>query len=157
MSQALRSCLAITVAACLAGCIDPKDQRPGLELHGEVVQQIPSDWSFTNANREIEIQVATPYWIPHSVTIWCAAVGGELYVGARNPDSKRWPGWVERDPNVQLRIGDRIYAVRLSQIDAADEIAQVRRAYVAKYDLPDPPPEGGPPMRYWSVEPRSGT
>jgi hypothetical protein len=157
MVTTLRACLAIAVATCLAGCFDPKDQRPGLELRGEVVEQIPSDWSFTNADREIEIQVATPYWIPHSVTIWCAAAGDELYVGARNPDSKRWPGWVERDPNVQLRIGDRIYAVRLSRIDAADEIAQVRRAYVAKYDLPDPPPEGGPPMRYWRVEPRSGT
>ena len=155
MSTALRASLAITVAACLVGCIDPKDQRPGLELRGEVVQQTPADWNFTNAHREIDIQVATPYLIPHSVTIWCAAAGDELYVGARNPDSKRWPGWVERDPNVRLRIGDRIYAVRLAVIDAADEIAQVRRAYVAKYDLPDPPPEGGPPMRYWRVEPRS--
>ena len=155
MSTAIRTSLAITVALSLVGCIDPKDQRPGLELRGDVIQQFPSDWNFANAHREIEIQVATPYLIPHSVTIWCAAAGDELYVGARNPDSKRWPGWVERDPNVRLRIGERIYAVRLSVIDAADKIAQVRRAYVAKYDLPDPPPEGGPPMRYWSVEPRS--
>jgi hypothetical protein len=155
MSTAIRASLAISVALCLVGCIDPKDQRPGLELRGDVVQQFPADWNFANAHREIEIQVATPYWIPHSVTIWCAAAGDALYVGARNPDSKRWPGWVERDPNVRLRIGDQIYAARLAVIDAADEIAQVRRAYVAKYDLPDPPPEGGPPMRYWSVEPRS--
>ena len=154
MSIALRACLAIAAAACLVGCIDPKEQRPGLQLRGEAALVLPSDWSFTDAHREIEIQVATPYVIPHSVTIWCAANGDELYVGARNPDSKRWPGWVDRDPNVRLRIGDEIYDVRLSIIEDADRIAQVRRAYVAKYELPDPPPEGGPPMRYWSVEPR---
>ena len=154
MSTALRASLAIVVAACLVGCIDPKEQRPGLQLGGEAVPQVPSDWSFTDAHREIEIQVATPYLIPHSVTIWCAARGDALYIGARNPDTKRWPGWVERDPNVRLRIGDEIYDVRLSVIEDADQIAQVRRAYVAKYDLPDPPPEGGPPLRYWSVAPR---
>ena len=154
MSIALRACLAIAAAACLVGCIDPKDQRPGLQLRGEAALDLPSDWSFTDAHREIEIQVATPYVIPHSVTIWCAANGDELYVGARNPDSKRWPGWVARDPNVRLRIGDQIYDVRLSIVEEADRIAQVRRAYVAKYELPDPPPDGGPPMRYWSVAPR---
>ena len=154
MSIALRACLAIAAAACLVGCIDPKDQRPGLQLRGEAALDLPSDWSFTDAHREIEIQVATPYVIPHSVTIWCAANGDELYVGARNPGSKRWPGWVARDPNVRLRIGDEIYDVRLSIIEDADRIAQVRRAYVAKYELPDPPPEDGPPMRYWSVAPR---
>ena len=155
MSIAFRAGLAIAAAACLVGCIDPKDQRPGLQLRGEAALDLPSDWSFTDAHREIEIQIATPYVIPHSVTIWCAANGDELYIGARNPDSKHWPGWVARDPNVRLRIGDRIYDVRLSIIEEADRIAQVRRAYVAKYELPDPPPEGGPPMRYWSVAPRS--
>ena len=75
-----------------------------------------------------------------------------LYVGARKPDEKRWPGWVQRDPNVRLRIGEQVYEVKLSVIEDPELIAKVRRGYGAKYDLPDPPPEGGPPMRYWRVE-----
>ncbi len=154
MRRLLRLGTVIVIAAVLAGCFGPKDRRPGMRLPGEVVASAPSDWTFTNAHREIAIEVHTPYLLPHSVIIWCAELDGELYLGARNPDTKRWPGWVDRDPNVRLRIGDQIYDVRLSVIDDADRIAQVRRAYVAKYDLPDPPPDGGPPMHYWSVAPR---
>ncbi len=37
MSTVLRASLAIAVAAGLVGCIDPKDQRPGVQLRGEVM------------------------------------------------------------------------------------------------------------------------
>ena len=100
------------------------------------------------------IEVSPPYLVPHSVTIWSAVAGSRLYVGARDPDTKRWPGWVARDPNVRLKIGEQIYEAELSVLDDPTEIAKVRSVYTAKYDLPDPPPEGAPPLRYWRVEPR---
>ena len=155
MNSTIRLAIVLAIATSLSACFGPSEQRPGLRLSGEAVATPPGDWTFTNDFKEIAVEVRTPYFLPHSVTIWCAELKGKLYIGARDPETKRWPGWVDRNPDVRLRIGDRIYAVRLAVIDAADEIAQVRRAYVAKYDLPDPPPEGGPPMRYWSVEPRS--
>ena len=154
MFRSLRASLAILMVGGLVACIDPKDQRPGLRLRGEVTSEIPADWSTSNAYKEIAIEIPTPYGVPHSVTIWCAVAEEELYVAARNPEAKRWPGWVERNPNVRLRIGEQIYEAKLSVIDEAQQIAKVRRAYAAKYDLPDPPPDGGPPMRYWRVEPR---
>jgi hypothetical protein len=154
MTRLLRASIAVAVAVGCVGCIDPKDQRPGLRLRGESAGEIPATWSFANDYKEIAIEVRTPYRIPHSVTIWCGVANGQLYVAARNPQAKRWPSWVERDPNVRLRIGERIYEVMLSVVDDPDQIAKVRRAYVAKYDLPDPPPEGGPPLRYWRVDPR---
>ena len=86
--------VALALAFGAAGCIDPSDQRPGLWLSGEVASELPSDWQFANDYREIAVQVATPYLIPHSVTIWCAATGEALYLGARNPETKRWPGCV---------------------------------------------------------------
>ena len=139
----------------LAGCIDPADQRPGLRLSGEVVEEFPGDWSFTDEHREVAIEVSTPYLLPHSVTIWCTAAGEELYVAARNPDEKRWPGWVAERPDVRLRVGERIYEGRLSVVNDPTQVAKVRRTYVGKYDLPDPEPEDAPPMRYWRVDPRS--
>jgi hypothetical protein len=61
---------------------------------------------------------------------------------------------VERNPDVRLLIGDEIYEARLTQVDDNEQLARIRRAYVAKYDLPDPPPPESPPIRYWLVVPR---
>jgi len=154
MSTAFRFSIAIALAIAGVGCGDPQDRRPGLRLSGDVATEIPSDWSFTNEHREIAIEVSTPYLLPHSVTIWCAEADGRLYVGARNPDTKRWPSWVDRDPDVRLRIGEQIFEVRLVPVDDPGRLARVRSAYARKYDLPDPPPEESPPIRYWSVERR---
>ncbi len=154
MSMVSRLSIAIILVMVSVGCIDPKDSRPGLKLAGEVVTAIPSDWNFTNEFKEIAIEVKTPYLLPHSVTIWCAVADEGLYVGARDPDSKRWPGWVDRKPDVRLGIGERVYEVQLAPLDDSNQVEPVGRAYARKYDLPDPRPEGGPPIRYWLVEPR---
>lgn len=146
--------IAIALALAASACFNPRDQRPGMRLRGEVADQPPADWSFANEHREIAIEVRTPYGLPHSVTIWCAADDGTLYVGARDPDEKWWPGWVEQDPSVRLLIGETIYEAKLARLDDPDQIARVRRAYAAKYQLPDTPPGEGPPLRYWQVTPR---
>ncbi len=144
--------LLLLVLACASAC-QPSDRRPGLWLAGEPAP-LPEDWSFTDADREIAIQVNTPYVLPHSVTIWCASTDGKLFVAARDPDEKRWPGWVERDPEVRLAIDGRLYDAKLLRIDDPERIAPVRRAYAAKYQLDDPPAPGAPPLRYWQVVPR---
>ncbi len=141
-------------AAVVVGCVDPEGQRPGLRLSGESARQFPVDWSFTNEYREIALEVHTPYLLPHSITIWCGSVGGRLYVGARDPETKRWPGWVARNPDVRLRIGGRIYEAALVHLDESDQIDQLRGAYAVKYGLPNPAPAGSPPVRYWRVDPR---
>ena len=150
--------VAALLAAALAvatGCVEPSDRRPGLALSGESVDSLPADWAFTDEFREIALEVRTPYWLPHSVTIWCAALDGTLYVGAREPDTKRWPGWVDRDPDVRMKIGSRVYEARLTAVDQPDRIAAIQRAYAAKYQLPVPSGDS-PPFRYWVVAPREG-
>jgi hypothetical protein len=145
--------LALAIATAVSGCIAPSDSRPGLWLMGEAAAT-PDDWSFSNAHREIAIEVHAPYLLPHSVTIWCATLEGQLYVGARNPESKHWPGWVERNPDVRLEIGGQIYEGRLARVEGPQQNGRIRRAYADKYDLAYPPPPGSPPIRYWRVEPR---
>ena len=145
----------LPIGIALVACFGPEDRRPGLRLGGEVVATPPSDWAFTDEHREIAVEVRTPYLLPHSVTIWCAQVDGELFVGARNPETKRWPGWVDRDPDVRLGIGPQIYEVRLVPLDDAARIDRLRQAYAAKYDLPRATQGEGPPIRYWQVAPRS--
>jgi hypothetical protein len=149
--------IAIAIAISLAGCFGPQDRRPGMRLPGELAPT-PSDWSFTNDHPEIAIEVRTPYFLPHSVTIVCSELDGNLYVGARDPESKRWPGWVDDDPEVRLGIADRVYEVKLAPVGDAALIARVRQAsatkYGNKYSRP-PASEEGPPIRYWQVQPRS--
>ncbi len=149
-----RLSIAIILVMVSVGCIDPKESRPGLRLGGEVEKRIPSEWNFTNEYKEIAIEVKTPYLLPHSVTISCAVADGRLYVAARNPGSKRWPGWVDRDPKVRLGIGEGVYEMRLVPLDDLNQVESVRRAYARKYDRPSARPEEGPPIRYWLVEPR---
>jgi len=139
----------------LAGCIDPDDRRPGLRLTGEVVEGPVEDWSFTDAHAEIFLEVRTPWWIPHSVTVVATSLKGDLYVHARNPEEKRWVGLVERDPRVRLEIGGKIYERRLERIDDPELQEAIRRDFAAKYGWGPEPPDERPPRRYFRVVPRA--
>ncbi len=142
---------ALLAAFPLAACVDPKDRRPGLRLSGEVVEEGGGDWAFTDAHREIHIETSPPWLLPHSVTIVCAARDGRFFVGARNPDEKRWVANVDRDPDVRLKIGEKVYEQRLVSLDDEAGRAAAYAAYAAKYDLPATPDPDGPPMRYFEV------
>ena len=148
------SILAACLALLLSGC-GPQETRAGFLLSGTDAP-VPVDWRFTDDNKEIAIQVHTPYLIPHAVTIWCAQVDGQLYVGASAPQTKHWPGWVDKNPDVRLRIGDNVYTVKLVPLDDPNVSAGVQAAYAAKYQLTakagDPPPD----VRYWHVVARDG-
>ncbi len=149
-----RFALAFAVSSLLFGCFGPSDRRPGMHLSGSETA-FPADWSFADAHQEIAVEVSGLFGLPHSVTIWCASLDGALYVGARDPESKRWPARVDRDPNVRLRIGEDLYAVRLAPLAEEATLERLRAAYARKYALPAPVAgEPQPPVRYWRVEPR---
>jgi hypothetical protein len=131
---------------------EPSDNRPGLWLSGEV-EAFPSDWSFSDDSKLIAVQVETPYGLPHSVTIWCVQVEGTLYIAASKPESKRWPGWVEDEPDVKLKLGDRLFEGRLQRLSSAEEISPVSEAYDIKYQLTQSltSSEEGPSSWIWRV------
>ena len=124
----------LSITGSLACSIDPSDERPGFGLSGEVAQQPIQDWSFTSGAKEIFIETTTPYFIPHSVTIWCVTLDNQLYVGAWEPDTKRWVANVARDPNVRLGIANKIYAQKLEPVEDAATIARLDEAYARKYE-----------------------
>ena len=142
----------VMLAVMVAGC-QPDGRSPGLWLSGEE-QPFADDWRFTDGHREIAIEVATPYLLPHSVTIWCAQLEGDLYLAAGQADTKNWPGWVDDDPDVVLKIGDDVYTARLSAIDDAELISRLQTAYASKYNLEGRSPIGASTTRYWSVAAR---
>lgn len=131
---------AVLLIALAAGCINPKDRRPGLRLSGEVVSEPISDWSFANEYPLIHLETNTWYLIPHSVTTVSAGLGGKLYVpsiyyaGGEWPD-KYWNSNAASDPRVRLEMGDKIYEREAVLVEDPEERQAAVRALVAKYPL----------------------
>jgi hypothetical protein len=121
----------------LLGC-EPQDRRPGLWLSGQVAP-IPEDWGFANEYPEIFVETRTWYGIPHSVTTVVATTNGKLYVPSIYDEAIEFPGtkfWNENiaaDPDVRLKIGDKIYELRAHLVEDADEYRVGFRALAAKY------------------------
>ena len=146
--------LFVVASALLLVACQPSDRTPGQWLRGTAATA-PDDWRFTDMHKEIYVEVATPWRIPHSVTIWCAQVDGRLYIGARDPLSKKWPAWVDEDPNIRLKIGTDIYEVAAEPLTDQQTLLAVQTAYASKYELGATGLGAGADVRHWAVVPRS--
>lgn len=146
--------LLVIIPMLLLLACQPHERTPGQWLRGEEVVTLPDDWSFTDQHQKIYVEVATPYFVPHSVTIWCAQVNGQLYIAARNPEDKQWVAWLDADSDIRLKISEKIYVVKAVEEDSGSALAPVRAAYASKYDLPTGGSETPPPMRYWRIHNR---
>ena len=133
-----------------SGC-GPWGPRPGFHQFGPTTHEAVADWAFTDDIREIVLQARTWYLLPHSVTIWCAAHNGELFVAARNPTEKVWIRRIERDPDVRLKIDGQIYERTLEQVTDPELVGTLRDAYAQKYDLPTQAEADRPVVRYYHV------
>ena len=149
-SVAFLTC-AIAIALMLACSLDPSDQRPGLGLSGEVHQQAVEDWSFTSDAYEIFIETVTSYWIPHSVTAWCVMVGDGLYVSADDADQKSWVVNVARNPNVRIKIGEKVYEQKLVPVTDATTMASIDSGFARKYEYEEEEGDDDMIVGYWRV------
>ncbi|MBW1843133.1 MAG: DUF2255 family protein [Deltaproteobacteria bacterium] len=140
-----------SIALSFACSTDPSDERPGFGLSGEVNQQPVQDWSFTSDIKEIFIETTTSYSIPHSVTAWCVTIGDELYVAADDADKKSWVANVARDPNVRLKIGEKIYEQKLVPTTDAATQARIDSGFAQKYEYEEEETDGEMIVGYWKV------
>jgi hypothetical protein len=160
-----RGALAMIAALAAVGCIEPKDQRPGLYVSGEVVAEPVSDWSFTDSVREVFVETRGWYLLPHSVTTHITVAGGKLYVGSlyrepgNFPDARPWNRNAVRNPHVRVKIGDKIYRLQAAVVTDAAEAAAALDAIAAKYEQPwrairDMPEASRPQVHFFRLEPR---
>ena len=123
----------------LAAC-EPQDRRPGLWLSGEVVEEMPADWSFIADHPEIFVETRPWYGIPFSVTVVIGTRDGKLYVPsiyeeeAAFPGSKYWNSVIADDPDVRLKIGDKLYEMRAEPVQDLAEFREGAGALADKYD-----------------------
>ena len=128
-----------TILSLLIVGYEPQDQSPGLWLTGELATEPVADWSFTEQHGEIFVQTRSPWFIPHSVTAYCATYNDSFYLfsayygGGDFPDLRRWNKNVVRDPQVRLKIGDQLFDQTLSYIDDESIRMPVHQAFVDKY------------------------
>lgn len=119
--------------------LEPQDQRPGLWLPGELVQEPVLDWSFTDEHEEIFVQTNTVYGIPHSVTTYSTDYSGDFYLfsayygGGNFPEDRGWNRNVMRDPRVRIKIGERLYDRSLTYIEEEALRVAVHEELEAKY------------------------
>jgi hypothetical protein len=127
------------VILLLAGC-EPKDRRPGLWLSGELVEETPTDWSFIKDHPEIFVETSPWYGIPFSVTTVIGTRNGRLYVPsiyseeAAFPGTKYWNSVIADNPEVRLKIGDKLYEMRATPVQDLAEFREGAGALADKYD-----------------------
>ena len=146
ISGVILICLVLVLVVVSITGLEPRQRTPGLWLKGTVVTTPVTDWSFTDQVSTVEVQTRTWYLIPHSVTTYCAAYKGQLYLdsfyppGADYPHGRSWNENVARDPHVRLKIGNELYDVTLSHDTDADDKTAVLQLVAKKYPKLKIPP-----------------
>jgi hypothetical protein len=125
----------VAVAVVVVSGCQPKDESPGLWLRGEIAAEPAGDWRFTDDIEEIFIETRPWYGIPHSTTIWCVELDGELYVGSYGDEKKAWEKNIARNPEAQLSIAGRLYDVTLAPVTQPGRVETLDSAYAQKYDM----------------------
>ena len=151
--DAVRLGVVLTLAVGWLAC-QPRDERPGLWLRGVTVVERISDWRFTNAIEEVFIETRPWYLVPHSTTIWCVELDGELYIGSYADHKKAWEKNIERSPEARLAIGGKIYGVTVTPVTDRDRIDALDTAYVRKYDMAEAFGDEVPEWWYYHVAQR---
>ena len=150
IGAAIFICMAVLLVTLRATGFEPRDcanagvswscRTPGLWLKGDPVTTPVSDWSFTDKIQTIKIETQSPFLLPYSVSIWCAAYNNNLYVTSYR--GRRWVEDVIGDPHVRLKIGGQLFERTLALVNDPDEKAAVLQAKGKKYP-------------YWKVPPVS--
>jgi hypothetical protein len=152
--KALRRIVTVLVGAvAVLGC-QPEDETPGLWLGGEIARERVADWRFTNDIEEIFVETRPWYGIPHSTTIWCAELDGELYIGSYGEEKKTWEKNVARRPAAKIAIAGRLYEVTVVPVTEPSRIEALDAAYAKKYDMAEVFGDEIPDWWYYHVTPR---
>ena len=121
--------VSLCVVLLVVGC-GPVLIFPGGKLAGTIVPA-PQDWSFTDDIKTIQLETRPDD--PYSVNIWVIAIGPELYAHA-GTNRATWVEHMEADPNVRIRIEEKLYALHATRVEDEAEFARFSDAYEKKYD-----------------------
>ena len=113
----------------LLACGEPTLIFPGGALDGEVATA-PDNWAFVEDVSTIQLQ--TNPVDPYSVNIWAVGLDDKLYVHA-GANRATWIENMDSNPNVRVRVEEKVYALSATRVDDPAEFATFADAYEAKY------------------------
>ena len=105
---------------------DPFGTIPGKRLRGEEVTEAIDDWSFANQYRRVNVEVRPSD--PYSVNAGYFVDDGNLYISS---SKSRWAQFLVQDPNMRIRVGDKLYRVRATRMEGV-HLEQAQKAYSDK-------------------------
>lgn len=110
---------------------EPYGIIPGKQLAGEEVAGPIDDWSFTLQHRRVtnEVRPSNPY----SVNTSSLLVDGVLHIPCGKGEESRWAQYLLEDPNMRIKVGEKLYKVRATLVEDPEQLKQIREAYVTKY------------------------
>ncbi|MEM7220293.1 MAG: hypothetical protein AAF515_18165 [Pseudomonadota bacterium] len=120
--------------------VEPQDRRPGTKLSGSETP-IPADWSVLDDVAEVHLETRPWFGIPFSVTVVAAAVGDSVFVPSiydspmQFPGSKYWNTVVAANPNVRLRVHDKLYSMQIVAPASPAEVTANLEVLASKYDF----------------------
>ena len=123
-----RIAVLVLLITWLSACSEPWTLFPGDALAGND-KLPPAVWEKVP---EV-VQLETKPEDPHSVNIWTAGIGPDLYVVGSSRGTK-WTANIDANPTVRVRIGQDIYRLRAVAVTDQAERDRVAAAYVAKYE-----------------------
>ena len=129
--------LALSVATLLVLYLnrsDPYAIIPGKQLIGEEVAGPIDDWSFVQQYRTVtnEVRPSDPY----SVNTGYIFHDGVVYVISGRGGESRWAQFLLQDPNMRIRVGDKLYRVRATRVEDPELVSEFHRMRNARN--PDP-------------------
>lgn len=125
--------------------LGPFERMPGGRILGPEISTPVAHWRFVSAARQCALEVRPSY--PHSVTVNCWHLDGQLYIGCMACEGKTWSRYVQEVPMARVKILDAIYPVAMQRVSKVEEVAA---AWEARWlnmgrELPAPAVPGG----YW--------
>ena len=118
--------------------LGPWERTRGVSFGLVHTEQVVTQSFVSDAKR---CAVETRPQFPHSVTVNCWSLEGQLYIGCMNCEGKTWSTILLEEPNVRVRVLDTIYPVVFSRVKDQEEMLAAWRARWTAMRRPEPVPE----------------
>ncbi len=126
--QGIAVCLALimmTVLVLYLNRTDPWAQLPGKRITGEEATERIDDWSFMEPSTRVILEVHPSD--PYSLYIRAYQHKGVLYLNSISPEN-RWTQFLLEDPNLRLKVENKIYKVRATRVEDPGLVNEIQEA-----------------------------
>ena len=117
----------------------------GARLVGGLVDGPIASWRFVEKAGQCQLETRPQY--PHSVTVNCWHLDGQLYIGCMRCQGKVWSRYVVETKLARVKIASQLYRVTLERTTDPQEMTL---SWAARWDqLGRARPVGSVPEHYW--------